>query len=181
MSRIGKKLITIPAGVTLEQTDRAITVRGARGELTWSIPTEITVVINDGTVAVTSKAKQRDSRALHGLTRQLLAGMITGVSEGFRKQLEMKGTGYRAEVQGTELVISAGYSHPVRIAAPEGITFKVEKNVQISVEGNDKQLVGEVSAKIRAVRPPEPYKGKGIRYQGEIVRLKPGKTAKSQG
>jgi len=181
MSRIGKKLITIPAGVTLEQTDRSIIVRGSRGELRWAIPAEITVTITDGAVAVTSASKQRDSRALHGLTRQLLAGMITGVSEGFRKQLEMKGTGYRAEIQGEDLVISAGYSHPVRITAPAGITFKVEKNVQIFVEGNDKQLVGEVSAKIRAVRPPEPYKGKGIRYHGEVVRLKPGKTAKSQG
>lgn len=180
MSRIGKKLITVPAGVTIEQADRTLTVRGARGQLSWVTPEVMNVAVSEGNVIVTSKTNHRDARALHGLTRQLIASMVVGVSEGYRKLLEMKGTGYRAELQGNELVISAGYSHPVRITAPEGITFKVEKNVQISVEGIDKQLVGETCAKIRAVRPPEPYKGKGIRYHGEVIRLKPGKTAKSQ-
>lgn len=179
MSRIGKKIVVIPQGVTLERNGQSVVVRGSRGELTWELPSAVDMTVSDTSLAVTVKGNDRKVRALHGLSRQLLATMIIGVSEGYRKQLEMKGTGYRAEVQGSELVLSAGFSHQVRIPAPEGITFKVEKNVQISVEGNDKQVVGEVAAKIRSVRPPEPYKGKGIRYQGELVRLKPGKAVKA--
>lgn len=179
MSRIGKKPITLPVGVTLEQTGRAVKVTGSRGELAWTIPGETKVIIMDNQISVTDSHHTRQSRALHGLTRQLLQTMVIGVSDGYRKQLEMKGTGYRAEVAGTDLVLSVGFSHPVRITAPEGIIFKVDKNILITVEGNSKQAVGEISAKIRSIRPPEPYKGKGIRYSGEIIRLKPGKAVKT--
>lgn len=179
MSRLGKKPLPLAAGATLEQSGRAVTMRGPRGTLTWTLPAVTELAVEGNTVRVRATGADRHTRALHGLTRQMLANMAVGVTAGYRKQLEMKGTGYRAEVQGTDLTLSAGYSHPVRIIAPEGITFTVEKNVWITVEGNDKQLVGEVAAKIRAVRPPEPYKGKGIRYAGETIRLKPGKTVKA--
>lgn len=178
MSRIGKKPVRLPAGVTLTQSGDTVIARGPRGELKWTIPSVVNLTIETDRVLVTAP-RDRRSRALHGLTRQLLASLVTGVTEGYRKQLEMKGTGYRAEVQGSDLVLSVGFSHPVRIAAPAGISFKVEKNVLITVEGNDKQAVGEIAAKIRSIRPPEPYKGKGIRYVGEQIRLKPGKAAKT--
>lgn len=179
MSRIGQKLIDVPAGVTLTIDGTQATVVGPRGTMGRMIDPAIQVLIDGNKIQVTPVRRDRQSKPLHGLYRQLLANMITGVTTGFTKGLEMKGTGYRAEVQGNDLVLSVGFSHPVRITAPQGVTFKVEKNVQITIEGNDKEVVGEIAAKIRAVRKPEPYKGKGIRYAGEMIRLKPGKAAKS--
>ncbi len=182
MSRIGRLPIMLPAGVHLTLTDQLVKVDGPRGTLERPLVRDVFVeqTGSDVTVRVSQlRDRHRNLAALHGLYRQLIANMIQGVTTGFTRQLEMKGTGYRAEVQGTVLVISAGYSHPVRIEAPAGISFKVEKNTQITVEGNDKEVVGGIAAKIRAVRKPEPYKGKGIRYAGEVIRLKPGKTAKT--
>lgn len=179
MSRIGQLPITIPAGVEVRLSDALLTVTGPKGSLSQTINPKIAVAIDGDRITISRSEANRVIKAFHGLTRQLIANMITGVSAGFAKGLEMKGTGYRAEVQGADLVLSVGYSHPVRIAAPAGITFKVEKNTNITVDGIDRQLVGEVAASIRAVRKPEPYKGKGIRYAGEIVRLKPGKAAKA--
>ncbi len=179
MSRIGQLPITIPAGVTIEEADGLIVVKGPKGTLTRAAMASVTYELADGQAIVRPVEKRREHRASHGLFRQLLANMVTGVASGFTRQLEMKGTGYRAQLEGSDLVLSVGYSHPVRMAAPEGITFKVEKNTTIIVEGIDRQAVGEVAAKIRAVRKPEPYKGKGIRYTGEYVKLKPGKAAKA--
>ncbi|MEK7460860.1 MAG: 50S ribosomal protein L6 [Patescibacteria group bacterium] len=179
MSRIGQKPVPVPAGVTLEMTDTAITVKGPRGSLDQRLVPTILVTILPTEVTVKPKHVTRQTKALHGLYRQLISNMITGVSEGYTRRLEMKGTGYRAEVSGNDLVLSVGFSHPVRITAPAGISFNVEKNTSIFVEGIDRQLVGETSAKIRQVRKPEPYKGKGIRYSDEVIRLKPGKAAKS--
>lgn len=179
MSRIGQLAIQVPAGVEINVDEQSITVKGPKGSLSRPRSNDISLTVADGRVLVTPMNNRRETKALHGLYRQLVANMITGVSAGFSRGLEMKGTGYRAQVEGTDLVLSVGYSHPVRMKAPEGISFKVEKNVQITVEGIDRQVVGEVAAKIRAVRKPEPYKGKGIRYQGEVIRLKPGKAAKA--
>lgn len=179
MSRIGQKAIEIPAGVTLLATDREVTVTGGRGTLRQVLHPDIEVLQIEGKIQVRPKITSRSVRALHGLFRQLVANMIQGVHQGYERRLEMKGTGYRAEVQGEEVVIHAGYSHPVRVAAPAGIEFRVEKNTSIIVSGIDRQLVGETAAKIRAVRKPEPYKGKGIRYSDEVLRLKPGKAAKA--
>jgi large subunit ribosomal protein L6 len=179
MSRIGQKPVTLPEGVTLDLSDRAIQITGPKGTLSQSLRSEIRVNLTDTLITVTPTMHTRLAKSLHGLYRQLIANMIQGVSTGYIRRLEMKGTGYRAEVQGSELVLSVGFSHPVRIHAPEGISFKVEKNTSIFVEGIDIQLVGETAAKIRAVRKPEPYKGKGIRYTDEVIRLKPGKAAKA--
>ncbi len=179
MSRIGTLPITIPDGVTVTQQENALTVKGPKGELSAAFLPTVTVSIADNVVTVERKDDSIAARSAHGLTRQLIANMITGVSAGFEKRLEMKGVGYRAAAEGEKkLNLSVGFSHPVLIDAPEGVTFKVEKNV-IVISGSDKQVVGEIAAQIRRVRPPEPYKGKGIMYLGEKIRRKAGKAAKS--
>lgn len=179
MSHIGRLPVQIPAGVSVEETETMVVVTGPKGTLSQAKLPSIAIETAPERVVIRPADNHRFTRAKHGLFRQLVANMITGVTTGFTRQLEMKGTGYRAQVEGNELVLTVGYSHPVRLTAPDGITFKVEKNVLISVEGIDRQLVGQVAANVRAVRKPEPYKGKGIRYSGERVRLKPGKAAKA--
>lgn len=179
MSRIGQQLVTVPAGVTVVFEQGLLTVTGPKGVMTQPVDGAVTLDLNGETIKVRPLRNDRVARAFHGLYRQLLHNMIVGVTQGFSKTLEMKGTGYRAEVQGNDLVLSVGFSHPVRITAPEGIEFKVEKNVNITVSGIDRQKVGQTSAEIRAVRKPEPYKGKGIKYAGEIIRRKAGKAAKA--
>lgn len=176
MSRIGKQPIPVPSGVTVTVDGDTVKVKGPKGELTQAIRPEVTVAVEDGQVVVTRVNDSKANRALHGLTRSLVANMVEGVTDGFRKTLEMVGVGYRAEKKGKTLVINAGYSHPVQYPEPEGLTLSTPAPTQIVVEGIDKQQVGQVAAEIRAVRPPEPYKGKGIRYQGEYVRRKAGKA-----
>ncbi len=180
MSRIGKMPIPIPQGVQVNIEGSRVTVRGPKGELTRTFHPDMKVTEQDGQLVVTRPTDQRHHRALHGLTRALLANMVTGVSQGFQKVLQIEGVGYRAELQGNnKLVLSLGFSHPVEFVAPEGITFQVEQRARlITVEGVDKELVGEVAARLRRIRPPEPYKGKGIRYQGEHIRRKAGKAGK---
>jgi large subunit ribosomal protein L6 len=177
MSRIGRKPIEIPQGVTVDVKPGAVMVKGPKGELSQSVSSQMTVAEENGTVTVTRPTDRGEDRALHGLTRSLIANMVVGVTDGFSKQLEIQGVGYRARLQGNALELSVGYSHPVSITAPEGIEFEVPQPTQVIVRGIDKQLVGEVAARIRRVRPPEPYKGKGIRYVGEHVRRKAGKRA----
>ena len=179
MSRIGKAPITVPSGVDVAISGRTITVKGPKGELSRELPEEISVSLDDGVLNVTRANEERRSRALHGLVRSLVANMVTGVSEGFRKELDIVGVGYRAAAKGsTELELSLGFSHPVLVTAPEGIEFSVPQPTRIEVLGIDKQLVGQVAADIRAWRKPEPYKGKGIRYSDEHVRRKAGKAGK---
>lgn len=179
MSRIGRMPIPVPKGVQVNIEKNRITVRGPRGELTRTFHPDMTVTLQDGYLVVTRPTDQRHHRALHGLTRALLANMVTGVSQGFRKVLQVEGVGYRAELQGSTLVLNVGFSHPVEFKPPAGIAFQVEQKTKlITVEGVDKELVGEVAARIRKVRPPEPYKGKGIRYQDEHIRRKAGKAGK---
>lgn len=181
MSRIGKLPITIPDGVSVTTTDADVTVKGAKGQLAMPIPARVRVAVADKQVTVTVQHPDEQSeRALWGLARVLIANMIHGVTQGFSKQLEINGVGYRAAVTGKNLVLNVGYSHPVEFAIPEGITITVEKNV-ITVSGIDKQLVGETAAKIRSVRKPEPYKGKGIKYATETIRRKAGKVVKAAG
>jgi large subunit ribosomal protein L6 len=171
--------IPVPKGVQVNIEKNRITVRGPRGELTRTFHPDMMVTLQDGHLVVTRPTDQRHHRALHGLTRALLANMVTGVSQGFRKVLQVEGVGYRAELQGNTLVLNVGFSHPVEFKPPAGITFQVEQKTKlITVEGVDKELVGEVAARIRKVRPPEPYKGKGIRYQDEHIRRKAGKAGK---
>jgi large subunit ribosomal protein L6 len=178
MSRIGKKPISLPNGVEISVgEDNLVTVKGPKGTLSASFSTDMAIKIADGTLEVERPSESKAHRAIHGTTRALINNMVVGVSEGFKKQLKMIGVGYRAQLQGSKLVILAGYSHPVEMAIPEGITVEVPKNTDIIVSGIDKQLVGEFSANIRGVRPPEPYLGKGIRYVDEYVRRKEGKTA----
>ena len=180
MSRIGKEPIPVPAGVDVTLADGRVMVKGPKGELSHEIHEAITVAIEDGQVLVTRSSDQREHRALHGLTRALIANMVTGVTEGYRRDLEIVGVGYRAAARGSNgLTIQVGFSHPVEVDAPEGITFEVPAPTRISVIGYDKQLVGQVAANIRKIRKPEPYKGKGIRYAGELVRRKSGKAAGS--
>jgi len=174
MSRIGKKPIPIPDGVTVKIEGSNVTVTGPKGELTRDVRPEIAVTLEEGAVVVTPRKKTLETRAFWGLTRALLANMIQGVQEGYEKKLEIEGVGYRANVEGDQIVINAGFSHTVSIKQPEGIAFSVEKNI-ITVTGIDKELVGQAAAKIRAVRPPEPYKGTGIHYVGEHIRRKEGK------
>lgn len=179
MSRVGRAPIPIPEGVEVTVDGHSVTVKGPKGELCREFSPQVMVVKQDGRLVVTRSSDEGPVRALHGLTRALLANMVAGVSSGFRKSLEIVGVGYRAELQGKDILLQVGYSHPVRYAAPQGITFVVEQgNRIIHVDGIDKQLVGEVAAQIRAVRKPEPYKGKGIRYVGEKVRRKAGKAGK---
>ena len=179
MSRIGKMPITIPAGVSIDISDEnVVTVKGPKGELKEQIGKEITVGIEDGVLSVTRSSDDKKHRALHGLSRALIMNMVTGVTDGFKKNLEMVGVGYRAQKQGNKLVLAVGYSHPVEFEEKDGITFDVPAPTQIVVNGISKQMVGEIAAKIRGVRPPEPYLGKGIKYSDEVIRRKEGKTGK---
>ena len=182
MSRIGRLPISVPQGVTVQQKGSQVTVKGPKGELSQAFHANMSVALDGNVLTVSRPNDSRENRALHGLTRALLANMVTGVSEGFSKRLVIEGVGYRAAEDGRDLVLQVGYSHPVRIVPPEGITFEVERGGQrLSVNGCDKQVVGEVAAKIRRVRKPEPYKGKGIRYDGEIIRRKAGKAGRIGG
>ena len=178
MSRIGRLPISVPAGVEVSVDGSVVPVKGPKGELTHTVPAPITVVVEDGTVQVSRPNDERESRSLHGLTRSLIANMIQGVSEGYTKQLEIVGTGYRVQAKGANLEFALGYSHPVPFNAPDGITLSVEGNNKVTVSGIDKQQVGQVAAKIRSLRLPDPYKGKGVRYAGEQIRRKAGKAGK---
>lgn len=178
MSRIGKRPIPIPKNVTVTIADQHVAVKGPKGELSRTLPSEVEIVEQDGTILVNRRSESRVARQRHGLSRTLVANMVEGVSQGFQRRLEIQGVGYRAQVQGRNLVLSVGYSHPVQIEPPEGIQLAVENNTNVIVSGINKEIVGNIAASIRAVRPPEPYKGKGIRYAGEMVRRKAGKTGK---
>lgn len=178
MSRIGKKAIPVPAGTKVEVNGSTLTVTGPKGKLNQSFRPEISIEMNDNTISVTRASDNKLERSLHGLTRTLIANMVEGATNGFTKSLELVGVGYRCQVQGKKLVIQVGYSHPVEIESPEGIEISVEGNTKVHVKGADKQLVGDVAAKIRAVRKPEPYKGKGIKYSFEKIRRKAGKSGK---
>jgi large subunit ribosomal protein L6 len=177
MSRIGRQPIPVPAGVTISIEPERVTVNGPRGELTERIPRDMQVEQTDGEVLVTRPTDRGEHRALHGLTRSLIANMVQGVTEGYEKRLEIQGVGYRAQLRGRDLELALGYSHPVSIKAPDGIEFEVPQPTRIVVKGASKQQVGEVAATIRKQRKPEPYKGKGIRYEGEYVARKVGKRA----
>jgi large subunit ribosomal protein L6 len=177
MSRIGKQPITVPQGVTVSIDGATVHVKGPKGEIVQSFSPEMDIVLSEETITVARPSDHPRHRSLHGLTRALIANMVTGVSEGYRKALEIVGVGYKAELIGNKLNLVLGYSHPILITPPEGITFVVAKPTQLAVEGISKQLVGEIAAAIRGYRPPEPYKGKGVRYEGEKVRRKAGKTA----
>jgi large subunit ribosomal protein L6 len=177
MSRIGRKPIPVPESVTVELAPGRVAVKGPKGELAQSLSTEMTVEQADGTVTVGRPTNRGEHRALHGLTRSLIANMVEGVTDGFEKRLEIQGVGYRAQLKGKNLEMALGYSHPVLIEPPEGIEFEVPQQTEITVRGIDKQLVGQVAADIRKRRPPEPYKGKGIRYRDEHVMRKVGKRA----
>ena len=177
MSRIGKKPIDVPAGVMVSVDPGRVTVSGPKGELRQVVPTRIGISQEDGTIVVTRPTERGEDRALHGLTRTLIANMVEGVTKGFEKRLEIQGVGYRAAMSGTDLELQVGYSHAVRMKPREGISFEVPVPTQVVVRGIDKQIVGQTAAEIRKVRPPEPYKGKGIRYEGEFVRRKVGKRA----
>ena len=177
MSRIGKQPIPIPDGVNVAVDPGRVTVNGPLGELTQNVPQRMLIEKEDGQLLVKRPTERGDDRALHGLTRSLVANMVEGVTTGFTKRLEIQGVGYRAVLKGKDLELALGYSHPVPIKAPDGIEFEVPQPTRIVVKGNSKQLVGEIAANIRKKRPPEPYKGKGIRYEGEYVRRKVGKRA----
>jgi large subunit ribosomal protein L6 len=179
MSRIGRKPITVPAGVEVTVDGPTVKVKGPKGELSHTLAEPITVErADDGVLHVKRPDDERRSRALHGLSRSLINNMIVGVSEGYSRTLEIHGTGYRVQAKGSDLEFALGFSHPVVITPPDGVNFRVERPTQFVVEGIDKQQVGEVAANIRKLRPPEPYKGKGVRYQGEYVRRKAGKAGK---
>jgi large subunit ribosomal protein L6 len=179
MSRIGQAPITVPAGVDVTVDGQTITVKGPKGSLTRDIVPSITVSQSDGVLNVTRPDDERDNRALHGLTRSLVNNMVVGVTDGFRKQLEIVGVGYRAEAQGPDSIrLALGFSHPVFVKAPEGVAFEVPAPTQVVVTGIDKEVVGQVAANIRSIRKPEPYKGKGVRYQGERILRKAGKAGK---
>ncbi|MBA3764269.1 MAG: 50S ribosomal protein L6 [Actinobacteria bacterium] len=180
MSRIGKQPVEIPKGVDITVGEgNLITVKGPRGELVTTMHANMTISVDGGVARVERPDDQGFNRGLHGLTRSLLANMVEGVTKGFEKKLEIVGVGYRAAMKGKDIEVQAGYSHPVMVPVPEGIEFEVPAPTQIVVRGNDKQAVGEIAAKIRKIRKPEPYKGKGIRYEGEYVRKKAGKAAKT--
>jgi len=178
MSRIGNKVITVPAGVEVNIVDNFATVKGPKGELKQQFDKDMTFNIEGNEITVVRPSDSKRHRTVHGTTRAILANMIEGVSAGFKKELELIGVGYRAQMQGKKLVLSVGYSHPVEFEEIEGIKLGVEGNTKVSIEGINKEVVGQYAAKVRAVRPPEPYKGKGIRYVGEYVRRKEGKTGK---
>ncbi len=178
MSRVGKMPVTIPSGVDVKIDGKTVTVKGSKGELRREFHDRIDFSVGDGVLTVTRPDDTRESKALHGLSRALLNNMVVGVSEGFTKQLEIQGVGYRAALKGSDVELQVGFSHAVLIEAPEGITFEVPEPTRVNVSGIDKEKVGQVAADIRKVRPPEPYKGKGIRYVGEYVRRKAGKAGK---
>lgn len=181
MSRVGSAPVPIPSGVDVKVDGQVVTIKGSKGQLQKTFSEKVTVAVEGDEVVVTRSDDERESRALHGLTRALVNNMVGGVSEGFEKRLELVGVGYRASLKGKALQLLVGFSHPVDIPAPEGIELEVPENTQIIVRGIDKELVGQVAADIRSVRPPEPYKGKGIRYEGEYVRRKAGKAAVTVG
>lgn len=180
MSRVGRLPIPIPSGVDISVSGSTCTVKGPKGTLTQEIHPNINLAVEEGTVLVTRPDDTKDNRALHGLTRALVANMVTGVTTGFRKSLELQGTGYRAALQGQNLVLTVGYSHPVEMRPLAGAAFVVETNTLLHVDGNDKQVVGQQAALVRRVRPPEPYHGKGVRYRGERIKLKAGKKTKGK-
>lgn len=178
MSRIGRKVIAIPAGVTVAvEAGNVVRVKGPKGELTQQIAPAISVNVEAGEIKVTRPDDQKENKAMHGLYRTLISNMVTGVTGGFTKELEIVGTGYRAQLQGTNLLLNVGYSHPVEMLPPQGISFEVPAPNKIVVKGYDKQAVGAMAANVRRVREPEPYMGKGIRYAGEVIKLKEGKAA----
>lgn len=178
MSRIGNSPIIIPSAVTVEKNPKTVTVTGPKGTLTLNIEPSISVEVETGQVVVKRKNDLKKNRALHGLVRSLLANMVKGVVEGWSKNLELVGVGFRAQLNGEKLILNVGYSHPVEVIAPEGISFEVVDNTKIKVSGIDRQLVGQISANLKKVRVPDVYKGKGIRYEGEYIRKKVGKSAK---
>ena len=178
MSRIGRKPIPVPTGVDVNIDGQTVRIKGPKGELSHTVAEPITVEREDGVLFVSRPNDERRAKELHGLSRTLVANMVVGVTEGYRKSLEINGTGYRVQQKGTDLEFALGFSHPVVVAAPEGITFTVERPTLFHVSGIDKQQVGEVAANIRKIRPPEPYKGKGVKYQGEVIRRKAGKAGK---
>ena len=177
MSRIGKQPISLPEGVEISISPGSVSVKGPKGELTQTLPTEMKVEQSEGTVTVERPTDRGEHRALHGLTRSLIANMVEGVVDGYEKRLEIQGVGYRAQLKGKNLELALGFSHPVQMEAPDGIEFEVPQPTEVIVRGIDKQLVGETAARVRKNRPPEPYKGKGIRYEGEYVARKVGKRA----
>jgi large subunit ribosomal protein L6 len=177
MSRIGKQPIAIPDGVEVDVKPGTVKVKGPKGELTQAVSREMNVSLDNGTLTVTRPTDRGEHRALHGLTRSLIANMVQGVTEGYERRLEIQGVGYRAQLKGKALEMALGFSHPVTVQAPEGIEFEVPQPTEVVVRGIDKQLVGETAARIRKSRPPEPYKGKGVRYAGEHVSRKVGKRA----
>jgi large subunit ribosomal protein L6 len=178
MSRIGKMPVALPAGVDVTIDGQSVTVKGPKGTLSHLVAEPITVSRDGDAIEVARPDDERESKALHGLSRTLIANMVTGVTSGYTRTLEIVGTGYRVQARGRDLEFALGFSHPVPVPAPEGITFRVEAPTRFVVEGIDKQQVGEVAAKIRKLRKPDPYKGKGVRYQGEVIRRKAGKTGK---
>jgi large subunit ribosomal protein L6 len=177
MSRIGKRPIEVPTGVTVQVEPGRVAVTGPLGSLQQDVPQRMQIAQEDGTVTVTRPTERGEDRALHGLTRTLIANMVEGVTKGFEKRLEIQGVGYRAALKGTDLELQVGYSHAVTVKPRTGVTFEVPAPTQVVVKGTDKQVVGQTAAEIRKIRPPEPYKGKGIRYEGEFVRRKVGKRA----
>lgn len=177
MSRIGKQPVPVPSGVDVTIDGLSVTVKGSKGELTQVMPEGVTIAQEGDEVLVTRNGETRDERSRHGLVRSLIANMVEGVTNGYSKNLEMVGVGYRAAKKGNDLELQVGFSHPVLIEAPEGITLEAPEQTKITVSGIDKTLVGQVAANIRKVRPPEPYKGKGIKYEGEVIRRKAGKAA----
>ncbi len=179
MSRIGKMPIAIPSGVEVKVAGATVSVRGSKGTLTLDLHPAMAVAVEDGSIVVSRPSEESLHRALHGLTRSLIANMVEGVTNGYSKTLEIQGVGYRAALKGSDLELAVGYSHPVTVKAPQGIAFEVPQPTRIVVSGTDKQAVGQIAANIRAVRKPDPYKGKGIRYQGEYVRKKAGKAGKA--
>jgi large subunit ribosomal protein L6 len=178
MSRIGRMPVPVPSGVEVTIDGQSVTVKGPKGTLSHVVADPITVSQQDGVISVARPDDERESKALHGLSRTLIANMVTGVTSGYAKTLEIVGTGYRVTAKGSDLEFALGYSHPILIPAPEGISFRVEAPTRFAVEGIDKQQVGEVAATIRKLRKPDPYKGKGVRYQGEQIRRKAGKAGK---
>jgi large subunit ribosomal protein L6 len=178
MSRIGRMPVVVPSGVDVTIDGRKVRVKGPKGELSLEVAAPIEVTQSDGTITVTRPSDEGEIRALHGLSRSLIANMVTGVTEGYRKTMEIVGVGYRVQAKGRDLEFALGFSHPVPVPAPDGISFKVETPTRFVVEGIDKQQVGEVAANIRKLRKPDPYKGKGVRYQGEQIRRKVGKAGK---
>lgn len=177
MSRIGKKIIEVPEKISISEKDGVITAKGPNGERAVNLPEGISVEIKDNEISVSRANETKIIKSQHGLMRTLIANAVDGVNEGFKKTLIIEGVGYRAEVRGTRLVLSLGFSHPILVVPPDGIEFQTPTQTSIIITGSDKQLVGEVSSKLRKLRPPEPYKGKGVRYEGEVIRRKAGKSA----